>query len=239
MGKNILVIGATGDVGQGICQVLMGAGHRVLGVSRTLKNLEAARDRLAAHGKLECLAGSVATEAEARALCDQARARLGRLDAVVTTVNTKNDKRPIRERTAEDIIAHLQGNLIPHFVAAKVFIPAIEAGGMYLSIGGGMAEVIIPGNGLATTAQGAQRNMLRMFAREDRGGPVLIRELLLYSHITGESNRAGADPAWFTDEECGRHVLAVLSEPDKFPATVLALKSREQVGLPEPGTLKG
>ena len=232
--KNILVIGATGDVGQGICVALLDAGCRVIGSSRSAQNLDALKKRISSHGSMDILPGSVATEAEATALCDAAKTLAGTLDGVVTSVNSRVGKLPLIQRKPDEIAAHLQGNLIPHFIAARTFIPAIVDGGMYLAIGGGMADMIVPGNGLSTITQGAQRNMLRMIAREARGGPVKIRELLLYSHITGESNRIGADPAWFTDEECGRHVVAVLNQPDLFPGPVLALKSREQVGKPEP-----
>jgi NAD(P)-dependent dehydrogenase (short-subunit alcohol dehydrogenase family) len=231
--KNVLVIGATGDVGQGICQVLMSAGHRVVGVSRNRSNLDSVRKRLESVGALECIEGSVESVGAAKMLCDRALAHMGHFDCVVTTVNSKMGKMPLIERQPEELVKNLQGNLVPHFVAAKVFIPAVKEGGIYLSIGGGMADFIVPGNGLSAVSQAAQRNMIRMIAREARGGPVLIKELLLYSHITGESNRVGADPAWFTDEECGRHVLAVITDPDTFSGTVLALKSREQVGLPE------
>ena len=232
--KNVLVIGATGDVGQGICRALLGAGHRVVGASRNLVNLEALKKRLAHHGSLDLVPGSVASVSEARDLLDKVKRLVGKLDCVITTVNQKTGKKPLIERDPEDLKKHLEANLIPHFIAAQIFIDAIEAGGMYLSIGGGMADFIVPGNGLGAVAQAAQRNMFRMISREARGGPVLIRELLLYSHITGESNRVGADPAWFTDIECGRHVLAIMSDPDKFPGPILGLKAKEQVGQPEP-----
>lgn len=232
--KKVLVVGATGDVGQGICAALMAEGHRVIATSRNASTLEALRQGLSAHGHLELVPGSVSTEEEGVALRKKVKDLVGTLDVVITSVNLKMGKLPLIERRAEELIEHLQGNLITQFIAAKTLIPAIVEGGMYLSIGGGMADFIVPGNGLSAVAQAAQRNMIRMIAREARGGPVMIRELLLYSHITGVSNRANADPAWFTDEECGRHVLAVLSQPEKFQGPILALKSREQVGRPEP-----
>ena len=232
--KNVLVIGATGDVGQGICAELITSGYRVIGTSRSAHNLEALKERLLARGSMDTLPSSVATESEAKVLCDAAKNLAGTLDCVINSLSHRMSRKPLLQHEPEDIASHLQGNLIPHFIAAKTFIPAIADGGMYLAIGGGMAELIIPGNGLPTITQGGQRNMLRMIAREARGGPVMIRELLLYSHITGESNRDKADPVWFTDEECGRHVVAVLRRPDLFPGPILALKSREQVGKPEP-----
>ncbi len=232
--KNVLVIGATGDVGQGICAALLDSGYRVIGAGRSLEKLDALKKRLLSHGSMAILPGSVSTEADAKLLCNAAKQMIETLDCVITSVNLKLGRMPLLQRNPEDLSTHLQGNLIPHFIAAKTFIPSITDGGTYLAIGGGMADMIVPGNGLATIAQAGQRNMLRMIAREARGGPVQIRELLLYSPITGESNRVGADPAWFTDDECGRHVVAVLSQPDLYPGPILALKSKDQVGKPEP-----
>lgn len=237
--KNVLVIGATGDVGQGICGELMKAGWRVIAAGRAAPKLEALKSRLAAKGSLDYVTGDVTSESGAAAMRDAALKLAGTLDAVVTTVNPdKGEPMPILQRSADELTELLRGNIVAHFVAAKTFIPAIVKGGMYLSIGGGMADFIVPGMGVANVCQAGQRNLLRIVAREARGGPVNIRELLLVSMIAGESNRAKAEPSWLTDEDCGRHVAAVLAQPDVFAGPILAVRSREQVGKPEPQPAK-
>jgi NAD(P)-dependent dehydrogenase (short-subunit alcohol dehydrogenase family) len=233
--KSVLVIGATGDVGQGVCGELLHAGWRVIAAGRTAAKLEALKQRIAAKGKLEYVTGDVSTESGAAALRDAALKLAGTLDAVVTTVNPdKTAPVPILERSADELTELLRGNIVAHFIAAKTFIPVIAKGGMYLSIGGGMADFIVPGMGVTNICQAGQRNLFRIIAREARGGPVQIRELLLVSMIAGESNRANAEPSWLTDEDCGRHVAAVLAQPDVFAGPILAVRSREQVGKPEP-----
>ena len=56
---------------------------------------------------------------------------------------------------------------------------------------------------------------------------------MLYSMIAGKSNAATAEPHWITDDECGRHVSAVLADLSVFGGPILTLKSRKQIGLPE------
>lgn len=233
--KNVLVIGATGDVGQGVCGELMQAGWRVIAAGRSAPKLEALKSRLAAQGNLEYVTGDVSTESGAAAMRDAALKLAGTLDAVVTTVNPeKTAPAPIMERTADELTELLRANIVAHFIAAKTFIPVIAKGGMYLSIGGGMADFIVPGMGVTNICQAGQRNLFRILAREARGGPVHIRELLLVSMIAGESNRSKAEPTWLTDQDCGRHVAAVLAQPEVFAGPILAVRSREQVGKPEP-----
>jgi len=231
--KNIVVIGATGDVGAGIVTELLKSGHRVVASSRGAAKLDALKSTLATHGRLEAVAGSVASESEARALLEGVRRCVDRIDAVVSCFNMPITNMPLLQRSADDLADELKGNLVAHFAAAKVFIPAVAQGGIYLAIGGGKADIIVPGSGVMAICQAGQRNMFRMIARENRGGPVLIRELILYSTIAGASNRDKAEPSWITAEEAGRHVLAVLADPATFAGPILALKSRAQVGSPE------
>lgn len=231
--KNILVIGASGNVGQGVCLALLAAGHRVIASSRSAQKLAALKNMLAACGRIEMLTGSVASDAEANELCRGAIRLAGTLDAVVTSINTPIDIKPLLQFGTDEFAEQLRGNLVVHFTAARTFIPAIANGGTYLAIGGGMADIVVPTYGIASTVQGGLRNMLRMIAREGRGGPVNIRELLLCSFITPLPDGDKEHPDWLTGGECGRHALAVIEEPARFPGPILALRSKHQVGQPE------
>ena len=240
--QTVLIIGATGDVGRGICTVLLEAGYHVIAASRGGPRLTELRNGLAARasgGRLDILEGSVESEARAAQFRDAAlKLADGNLHAVVASINGPTTIKPLLESSTEELTGVINANLVSHFIAAKTFIPAIAKGGMYMSIGGGMTDFVVPGYGMVSTCQGAQRNMFRMISREARGGPVAVRELLLYSMIAGESKRDKAEASWLTDEDCGRHVLAVLRDPQAFAGPILALRSREQVGKPEPEAAK-
>ncbi|MDY0012566.1 MAG: SDR family oxidoreductase [Rhodocyclaceae bacterium] len=232
MAKDIVVIGATGDVGQGIVDQLLRAGYRVIAAGRSVERLERLRSRLAGVGVLEVVAGSVEDEDAAASLVEQVGKLAHRLAGVVVSVNAPLEAMSLPNTRSGAFMEVLRTNLATHLVAAKSFIPALPAGANYLAIGGGMADLVVPGMGVLSMCQAAQRVMFRVLAEEMKDRGVRIQELMLVSMIAGESKRGQAHPKWWiTDEEVGRHVLAILENPDWFPEPILTLKSRKEVGL--------
>jgi NAD(P)-dependent dehydrogenase (short-subunit alcohol dehydrogenase family) len=230
--KRLLVVGATGDVGQGIVAAALDAGWRVVAAARDAGKLA----RLAAAhagGNLATVRGDLGDEDSAQALWSGAAACFGGVEAVVVTVNAPNIARPLLDWSPAELRAVLDHNLFTHFIAAKTFIPRLPQDGVFIGIGGGTADFVIPKMGQLSMVQAALRMMYRAIARERRGLGPTIRELMIVSMVNGESKRANADPAWVTDIEVGRHVCAILADPAAFEGPVTTLKSRDQVGQPD------
>ncbi len=230
--KTIVVIGATGDVGQGIVAELLQAGHAVTAVGRSPDRLARLTQIHAGIAALSTLRGSVETLDNAKSLA----AAIGGSpapDAIVVSVNGRQQTSGVFDLQADTLEQMLRSNLSTHLVAAQALIPAVAPGGLYLGIGGGMADLVFPGNAAISMAQAAQRALFRYLAKEGEGRPVMIRELLLYAMIAGERTRATAEPHWLTAEEVGRHVAAIIADPGPFEGPILSLKSRKQVGQPE------
>ena len=60
---------------------------------------------------------------------------------------------------------------------------------------------------------------------------VLIRELMVYGMVAGESNKGKVDPAKvLTADEVGAHVASVLADPVGFAGPILTLKTKAEVG---------
>jgi len=227
----LLVIGAAGDVGQGIVAAALASGRRVIASGRGNEKLQ----RIAAlhpGAAMACVAGDIATETGAAALWDEAAKKFGGIDAVVVSIRTATKRQPLMDWCAEDLCASLIGELLLHFIAARIFVPRLPQGGLFVGIGGGTADFIIPKLAHVSMSQAAQRMMYRGLAREHRGGAE-IRELIVVSMVNGESTRQDAKSEWVSDVEIGWHVCAILDAPAAFPGPVLQLKSREQVGHPE------
>jgi NAD(P)-dependent dehydrogenase (short-subunit alcohol dehydrogenase family) len=157
----------------------------------------------------------------------------GGIDAVVVAVNAPNQQQPLLQWSPAALTGLFDANLMTHFIAAKTFIPQLAAGGVFIGIGGGTADFIIPGMTQLSMVQAALRMMYRGIARECRDSKVAIRELIIVSMVNGESKRATADPAWIIDTEVGRHVCAVIADPACFPGPILTLKTKEQAGQPD------
>lgn len=223
----LLVIGATGDVGQGIVAAALDSGRKVIAAGRDAAKLE----RLAAMhtGRaLHRVTGDISTEEGAAALWENA-SQVGAIDAVVVSVNAPSKLQPLTGWTVDELAGALRANLLSHFIAAKVFAPRLADTALLLAIGGGTADFIPPNMTYMSMAQAALRMMYRGLARERKQGAEL-RELMIVSMVNGESSRGRAKPEWVTDLDIGRHVCAILDAPGDFPGPILQLKSRDQVG---------
>lgn len=232
MTKTAVVIGATGDVGSGVAAVLAGAGWRVTAVGRDHGKLAEWRTGLPADADVVPVEGSVANDGEAAALVAKIAA-VAPPDVVIVTVNGREAAVDVAELTPEISARVFAANLDPHVVAARAFLPALPAGGVFVGIGGGMADFVFPGMTAVSMAQAAQRVFYRYLAASPLAEGRHVRELMLISMISGRRTAAVAEPHWITAEEVGRHVLAVIGDLTAFEGPVLMLKSRKQVGSPE------
>lgn len=224
--RRLLVIGAAGDVGRGIVQAAGERGWKVAAAGRSLARLQEA-----VGGSGELVEGSIASEAEAARLWEAASAALGGIDAVAVSVNAPNVSRPLLEWTPAELAGVLEGNLLTHFIAARTFLARLAPGGVFVGVGGGTADFVMPKAGHLSVAQAGLRMMYRALAKE--AGEVALREMLIAAMVNGASKRAVADPNWITDIEVGRHLCAIVAAPHDFPGPIVTLRSREQVGQPE------
>jgi NAD(P)-dependent dehydrogenase (short-subunit alcohol dehydrogenase family) len=227
----LLVVGASGDVGRGIVEAAMLSGRRVVAAGREAGRLEPLRN-LGGPERLALASGDLAGETAALRLWEAAHGAFGEVSDVVVSVSAANAAAPLLTRSLEDMAAVLAGNVLTHFVAAKVFLPRLPQAGLLIGIGGGTADFIFPGMAPVSMGQAALRMLYRGLAKECKAG-AQPRELLIVSMVAGQSNRAAAQPDWVTDREVGTHVCAILDAPERFPKPILHLRSRAQVGQPE------
>lgn len=230
--KRLLVVGASGDVGQGVVAAALQGGWQVVAAGRGQQRLDKLRDKHSSD-RLAIVAGDLGSEETALAMWSAATACFGAIDAVLVAVNAPNAARPTLDWQSGELLDVLRDNVITHFVAAKTFIPRLGEDGVYIGIGGGTADFVIPGMGQLSMAQAALRMMYRAIGRDYRGRGPAIRELIIVSMVNGESKRDKAAPDWVTDVEVGQHVCAIVTDPARFPGPILALKSRDQIGQSE------
>jgi NAD(P)-dependent dehydrogenase (short-subunit alcohol dehydrogenase family) len=226
MGR-LLVIGAGGDVGRGVVEAALSAGHEVVAAGRRLDTLATHVERGA-----DIMTGDLSTEQSALTLWHAAQAPFGGIDAVIISVTAPGVSQPLADWTAAGLRALIFDNLLTHFNALKMMLPRLPQSGIFVGIGGGTADVIIPGMSHLSMMQAAQRMMYRGFAREETSG-VALKELMLVRMVSGASNRQNAKADWLLDVEVGQHICAILADRERFKGTILKLTSRGQVGRPE------
>lgn len=226
------MIGASGDVGQGIGITLLKAGWRVTAVARNISGLKALSEECRSDHLSVCT-GDVSSEDGVARLWSDAIKVSGQIDAVIMAVSAEVDVRRMLDWRAEDLLRLLNDNVMTHFNTARYAIPRLGTDGIYIGIGGGMADYIAPASGHISMCQAALRTMYQAIHAEQSDLAPTVKELMIMSMVNGLSRRHIAQPNWITDVDVGLHVLAILQAPENFPGPVLKLKSRKQVGVPE------
>jgi NAD(P)-dependent dehydrogenase (short-subunit alcohol dehydrogenase family) len=232
MKKTVVVIGATGDVGRGIVEVLLRRGHHVAAAARNSARLAELLDELRHPDNLHAVSGSLDSDERAAALLDGVRTIFSSIDAVVVSVNTPRRPAPLLMRTSDSLTALIRGDLVVHYTAARAFIPVLNPGGVLIGIGGGSADFILHEGVPQSIGQAGLRMLYRGLAHELSEAPVQVRQLIIASIVNGRSTRDGADPRWVTDAEIGEQVAAVLEEPGAFPGPILRIGRRDEGGRP-------
>lgn len=227
MTKRLLVIGAAGDVGQGIVAAATARSWRVAAAGRSQAKLDAL---VQVHQAVIPIAGDVGSPASAARLMTQAHQALGGLDSVIVSVNQPASFRPLFENDEESLVALFRSNIVSHFHAAKAALDALPADGVLLGMGGGMADWVPPNGTHQSIMQAGLRNFYRGLAKEFRERRV--RQMQIVSMVNGASKRDIAQESWLTDLECGTHACAIVENPEAFKGPVVVLKSREEVGHP-------
>lgn len=222
--KSIAVLGATGDVGRAVVADALNRDWTVLAVGRSANTLSALQEELRSPN-LRTVVGSVASEPAAADLANALQA--DSLDAVVTAVNGPKTRRPMLDWTESDLGEVVRSDLLTHFVAAKAFVRALPAGAVYVGIGGGMADLVVPGFGHSSMIQAAQRMMFRTLSREAPRDGVHVRELIVASMINGRSNRATAPAEWLTAEEIAARVCEIISNPAEQAGPIITMSAGE------------
>lgn len=225
--KRVLVIGATGDVGYGIITVGTENGWQLIAVGRSEEKLEQLK---AEFPDVQVIAGDLSSQASADRIWSKAEQCFGGIDAVIVSVSAPLHEMPVLEYSPDGVMELFKANLMTHFIAAKTFIPKLTQEAIFIGLGGGMADFLLPNVAPVSMAQSAQRIMYRAIANEAAESAPMIKEMMVYSMVNGRSRRDIAKPSWITDVDIGRHLYAIIENPSAFPDTILTLKSRDQVG---------
>ncbi|MCG2840916.1 SDR family oxidoreductase [Sandaracinobacter sp. RS1-74] len=223
-----MVIGASGEVGEGVVAALLTAGREVVAAARDKAGLESLAGRLGHPSRLRLLAGSVADDGAAQRLAVEA----GAVSHVVVAVN--GQRKPLRLKALDTpaMAALLAADLLSHHAAVRCFLPRLPRHGCLVGIGGGSADFILDGGVPMSMAQAALRQMYRGFAHEREGDVPALRELIVASVVAGRRHGEDADPDWVTAGEIGGLVADMLKDPARYPGTIWRIARRGADGRP-------
>ena len=225
-GQAALVIGGSSGIGLAVARGLLAGGGRVVIAARDahrLAHVASALGQEYSGGRIDWLAGDVATRGEADRVVEDALRRLGRLDILITTA-ARNYTAPISEARDADIEAVFRTNALgPLYAAraaARVFGPD---GGRIITLSATAARRGRPGRAVYAACKGAVEAMTRVLAVElaPRGITVnCVAPGLTDTPMLGEASKD--DPARLRLIPMGR-----LGQPSDVAAAVLFLASAE------------
>ncbi len=199
--RNILVTGATGEVGWGVAHAAIHAGAHVILPTRTsagLAALEAEFDGPRAHPVL----ADVGLEDGRQAALVVAE-RLGGLDHVIAPIGAWWQKGPSLEQPAAELDELLRTYVRIQFELVRAVAPALAASaGSYALVTGAAGEHVIRDAGLLVVAVRGQYALSEVLRAELQQADFRLNELRIATRIEREP-RAGVVPS----RKAGRDLL--------------------------------
>lgn len=215
LAPEVLVLGGTGAVGQGVVGALLEAGSPVLVVGRDPGRLAALRQQFDDEPGLETLLGSLADDESAKVVADRVAARARPLGAVVAALGGPYTRGRVIDRPGDALLQSLQLDLLPHVHAVHHLLPLLQDHPhprRYVMIGcpAGLKPWAAHGD---TSVTGAA---LRMYAQvvhqEAQAIGVRAQLLEVESPVCTPSNAANACIEWPSALLVGRRVVSLLDQ---------------------------
>jgi 3-oxoacyl-[acyl-carrier protein] reductase len=189
--------------------------------------LQQLKDQLqgSATERLIPVVGDFSDTKAAEELRQQIFSKVGRLDAVVASLNSRwNEDILLVKTSLDDWQRMVDSNLTAHFIAAKTFLPVLEHGSSYTLIGGGAALNAMPNYGLVCIPAAAEVMLTQVLIEEMKGSGIRINEVILNSYIVKRERDGEGHPEWVTADEVGQYTAWLASdEANMVSGTIIHL----------------
>jgi 3-oxoacyl-[acyl-carrier protein] reductase len=147
-GKRAVITGASQGLGQNIATLFAKQGADVLVCARSANDLKLAEERIRteARGKVAAKVASIASEADVRALVEEAEQKLGGLDVLVCNAGIYGPKGPIDELDWASWVEAIQINLLGTVLCCRLSLPLLKKSshGKIILLSGGGATKPLP-----------------------------------------------------------------------------------------------
>ncbi len=229
-GKTVVITGAGSGVGHGLSVGFAADGADVVGIGRTREDLESTAGSCG--GRMHCVVGDVAREADVERLFAEAMSRHGKVDSLVNNA-AQYPKRNFLEMTQAEWAYAIETNFIGLAHCCRMALPGmLERGhGRVINMGSFAWKGPIPASSAYCSSKAAVTVFTAALASEvdrERYPDVLVNELLAGVYRTRMSD-VGDDP-----DEAYAHARTVASLPSGGPHGQMFLHSEvfvEEVGV--------
>ncbi len=215
--RTVLVIGGTGNVGEGIVARLLASGADVVVTTR--------RPQTAAEvlGEgVRVVEGSFGTADEATAT-RTALSRAGvALTDVVASIGSWWSGDPVGGLDPAEFDTVIAGRMGAHFHAVNTLLPTLTGDSpTYTFLNGGAALRPVAGSGLVSISSAGQLMLGQVVAAEQADGPVTVTTIVADTPILTRSRPAG-EAGWISADDIGDVCVAVVGGAKLGPVLHLA-----------------
>src|SRR6266436_853873 len=140
-GKNIIVTGATGDLGTAISQRLIAQGANVLAVASDEAGLARLITEVSGPGALQTFVADVSDSEQVRGYDTRAFELWEKVDGFVNNAGIQTPVRPIVEFTEEDFDRVMAVNIRGVFLGMKYVLPRMRDGGSVVNMSSALGVV--------------------------------------------------------------------------------------------------
>lgn len=233
-GKNALVAGGTGGIGEGIVRVLLEGGWRVFVPVRGTEKGDKLKSFTAdvAGDRLHLIGSDLSLASEVEALKKQILKTVGTLDLVVVSVGSSYYGYSLHMIPRAEWDRLVSENLSTHFNLQHQFLAQLHAQnqGAYVTLTGPEADFAHPETGLMSILAAAQKMMARVEALEASGTGVRVYSVTSKTPIATRARGEQSAPDWIHPGELGLYVQALVA--GKAPGaseSLHVLETREQL----------
>jgi len=213
LAPEVLVLGGTGALGQGLVAALLEAGSPVLVVGRDPARLAALSEQFADEPGLQTLLGSLADDGSARTLAQRVAARPRPLAAVVAAMAGPYNRGRVIDRSGDALLQALQLDLMPHVHAARHLLPLLQNQRQprrYVMLGSPAAVKPWAGYGETSITAAALRMYAQVVHQEAQALGVRVQMLDVSDPVCTPVNAANACSEWPSALLIGRRLVSLL-----------------------------
>jgi NAD(P)-dependent dehydrogenase (short-subunit alcohol dehydrogenase family) len=214
-GRTVLLVGATGGVGEGATRSLLAHGARVVAIGRDEGRLAELAQRIG-----EPVAGELVlhridvTAADSAAVTRELDAAFGTVAGVVISIGNPGGR--TRGTVLDVPDAHwtemVETNQTAGFRALRALVPLVAPDGAVVDLLGLSSELPFPGNPLMAATNAALRSLVQTLAVQLAASGPRLYGLVLGVVRTRARQAVGVDdPRWLTGEQVGEAAAALLT----------------------------
>lgn len=209
-GKKIMVLGATGGIGEGITRQLLQNGATVVALSRTDEKVKELTNYVSDihSGEFIPLAMNIdQPNNESEIIQNQLAHQFGQIDGAIITIGAWGKTGiPLINITDNMWDQAITDNLTSHFRAIRILIPLLKESGALIHLSGLSADRPYPGAGLIGLTNAAKKSLILTLAAEQSHLGPRIYEIIIGPIRTRKRIKSGiAQNNWFNPEDIGEY----------------------------------